>query len=567
MLGFAVLISKNKEFLEKPFIWKSTFDFQIEHVLRKKDFSNVYIEQNTAKRFLNEKLWLETEDYFIVTEGVITNLKILCKKYFVENYENLIAKICTKKDFFKEFTGNFAGYIFLKKENKHILFNNHSASKKVFYFSNENYCVFSTDLFTLSKKLDDLKLTKSLNIDAAYLLLTSGFMHENMTLINEVKQLRAGEYLFVDTNKKTKTDFYFHLNDIAEMQDKKGEIIENLDEKFKNAINLEFNQDVENNFTGLSTLSGGLDSRMTTLVAHKNQFADIQCICFSEKNYADEIIAKNIAKKYNLPLQTYHLSANGLTAIEDVVKINDGLVFYSGAGHVFEALKNYNLQNIGFLHTGLVGDGIMGGYLVRKPSLSDGLFSCGLFEKAKPILNRYIANYKNEEIYKLYNREFLGMNNGFLFFDLVGESASPFLEPDFMYYSLSIPREMRYKRKIYVDWVREKYSDIAGFTWEGIGGKPTNNKLFKQYYRYKRAAIKRLPLINSMWKKGMNPEQLWYDQTPEVKCYLDSYFENNIYRAEKYHELKKDLIALYNKGNIIEKTQAITLLAALKLLF
>ncbi|MCL2650005.1 MAG: asparagine synthase-related protein [Candidatus Azobacteroides sp.] len=571
MLGFAVLISKNKEISENSFTWKSTFDFQVEHVLRKKDFSNVCIEQNTAKRFLNEKLWVDTDDYFVVTEGVITNLKILYKKYLVENYENLIAKICTRTDFFMEFIGNFAGYIFLKKENKHILFNNHSASKKVFYFSNENYCVFSTDLFTLSKKLNDLKIAKSLNIEAAYLLLTSGFMHENMTLINEVKQLRAGEYLCIDSNKDIKTDFYFHLNDIVETQDKKADIIEKLDEKFRNAVNLEFNQDIENHFTSLSTLSGGLDSRMTTLIAHKNQFTDVQCICFTEKNYADEIIAKKIAKSYNLSLQTYHLSANGLTAIEDVVKINDGLCLYSGAGHAFEALRNYKLQNIGFLHTGLIGDGVFGSYIFSEKEknipLSVGLYSMGLFEKAKPIIEKYISNYKNDEIYLMYNRAFLGINNGFLFFDLAGESASPFLVPDFMHYAFSIPREMRYKKRIYIDWVREKHPDIAGFTWENIGGKPTNNKLLKQYYHYKRAAIKRIPLINSMWKKSMNPEQLWYNQTPEVKKYLDNYFGENIFRAEKYIELKTDLITLYKNGNIIEKTQVLTLLAALKLLF
>lgn len=566
MLGFAVVISKNNEIVEKSFTWKSTFDFQPEHIVRNKSFTHVFVEQNTAKRFVAEKLWMETDDFFIVTEGVITNLQLLCNKYCVTTCADVISKMYTQNDFFKEFTGNFAGYMFLKKANKHILFNNHSATKKVFYFENDNYCIFSTDLFTLSKKLDELKIAKSLDIEAAYLLLTHGFMYEHLTLIREVKQLRAGEYLSMENNRLSTKNFYFHLNNITESTDTEVDIIENLDEKFKRAINLEYNQDVEHGCTSVSTLSGGLDSRMTTLVAHSNHVPDIHCICFSERNYADEIIAQEIAKKYNMPLQIYHLSAYGLTVIDDVVKVNDGLTLYSGAGHVFEALQNYTLHNVGFLHTGTIGDRIMGSFSQSKKRKHNELHA-GLWKKTALITDKYRANYNSEELYCMYNCAFAGENNGFLLYDLLGESSSPFLEPDFMSYALSIPQKLRYNRKIYIDWIRKKYPDAANFTWETIGGKPTNKEFLLCYYRYKRAVEKRLPLIHSMWKKGMNPEQLWYDTTPEVKKYLDNYFEEHIYRAEQYAELQTDAIQLYKTGTITEKTQVLTLLAALKLLF
>lgn len=567
MLGFAVVISKKNEKFDANFIWKPLFDFQPEHVVRSKNIANVCVEQNTANRFLAEKLWIENDDFFIGTEGVVTNFHELCEKYTVANYEDLIAKMCVKNNFFNEFTGNFAGYIFLKEANKHILFNNHSASKKVFYFDNENYSVFSTDLYTLSKKLNDLKITKSLNIEAAYLSLTSGFMHENLTLIHEVKQLRAGEFLSIENNALAITNFYFHLNNVSQNSETKQDIIEKLDQKFNRAINLEFSLDVKYNCASFSTLSGGLDSRMTTLVALRNGFSNIHCVCFCEKNYADEIIARKIAQKNNLPLQNYNLTAFGLTAIDDVVKINDGLTFYSGAGHSFEALQNYNLQNAGFLHTGMIGDGIVGSSVRSEKLQAMQLPTTGLFAKVKPMIEKTLQNYESEELYLIYNRLFLGENNGFLFYDLVGESSSPFLEPDFMTYALSIPRKWRFKRRIYIDWICSKYPEIANFTWETIGGKPTNNELLRQFYRYKRAAIKRTPFVKTMWKNGMNPEQLWYDKTPEVKRYLDIYFEENIHRAEQYGELKIDLQTLYCSGNITEKTQVLTLLAALQLLF
>ena len=567
MLGFAVLISKNREIFKDEFVWKSTFDFQAEHVLRKKIFSNILIEQNTAKRFIAEKLWLENDDYFIVTEGVITNLKILCKKYFVENYEQLISKIHKKNDFFNEFTGNFAGYIFQKKENKHILFNNHTATKKVFYFENENYCVFSTDLFTLSKKLDDLKIGKTLNIDAAYLLLTSGFMHENLTLIEEVKQVRAGEYFCLNNDKISNTDFYFHLNNITENNDKKADIIEKLDEKFKNSINLEFVQNSENNFTGLCTLSGGLDSRTVSLMAFQNNFKNVKYLCFTEKGYADEFISKKIAKNYGLDFDLYYASPKGLTDIEDAVKVNDGLILYSGCEHVLDTLKNYRCENIGFVHTGISGEVPLGYFLSSKePQKPTNKHAHFLFPKVKHIVEKSMSNYKTEEIYQIYSHIYHGTDNGFLYFDLAGECSSAFFEPDFISYAYSIPRALRYKYNIYIDWLKTKHPDFTKFTWERGGGKPTNNQFLRFYNKVKRGSLMRLP-IKTMWKYSMTPEQLWYDKNPEIKAYLDNYLEENIYRAEKYSELKTDLINLYKNGNITEKTKVLTLLAALKLLF
>lgn len=65
----------------------------------------------------------------------------------------------------------------------------------------------------------------------------------------------------------------------------------------------------------------------------------------------------------------------------------------------------------------------------------------------------------------------------------------------------------------------------------------------------------------------MNPEQLWYDSNSEVKLKLDNYFADNLHFSEFDKELMEDLISMYKTGNINEKTQVLTLLAAYKLLF
>ena len=67
-----------------------------------------------------------------------------------------------------------------------------------------------------------MHINKSLDVEAAYLLLTSSFMQDDYTLIKEVKQIRAGEYAI--QRKKLKLKFYFHLREIKETTDSKEKL-------------------------------------------------------------------------------------------------------------------------------------------------------------------------------------------------------------------------------------------------------------------------------------------------------------------------------------------------------
>jgi len=575
MHGFSVYISIDKPVSKVNFTWKPLFSFQGKHCLRRIESTQIAVEQYTAEKFIQDKLWIDNEEFFILTDGVVTNLKSLREAYQANNNEELISKISSKTNFFNEFIGHFAGFIWYKKKNEFVAFNNHCGTKKVFYYADEQTVLFSTDLFTLSCLLDNLNISKSLDLDAAYLLLTSGFMHEDYTLIKQVKQLRAGEYASF-SNKKLQINSYFHLSNINENNDSEAEIITKLDELFTKSVKLEFDQDKSTNLIAITTLSGGLDSRMAALTAHESGYRNQIFLNFSETDYADEVIATQIADKYHVDMFQIPLSAQGLCSIDEVVRVNDGLTLYTGAGHVFEALqnmesfKNITNESTGFIHTGMIGDAVLGSFLTstneNKPRLTDGLYSKGLFIKVQHVLEKSIGNYPNEELYKFYNRAFLGANNGFLYFDLVGETSSPFLHPEFISYAYSIPRNFKFKENIYIEWIKKLHPEFAKFTWESIGGKPTNNELLRQYYKYKRAIIKRLPL-KSMWKNNMNPEQLWYDNNALVKKTLDDYFAININLVDGESELKKDLILLYQTGNITEKTQTLTLLGAIKLLF
>ena len=572
MHGFIVTISlKNESVHDLEYSWKPIFDFQNTHIKRNFVKSKINAEQYTSEKFINEKLWIDNDDFFIITEGLITNIDILCRSYKSADYEELIRTISKEKEaFFEDFSGNFVGFFWNKKTDTYLAFNNHTGTKKLFHYKSDDFIIFSTDLYTLSKTLACLNIKISLDTEASYLLLTSGFMHEDYTLIKEVKQIIAGQYANI-SNNTLKLISYFDINEIDINFESEDNVINNLEKLFKESVQIEFDFEKKYDYTPLTTLSGGLDSRMVALVAHDLNFHNQQLLNFSEKGYADEVIAAKIASTYKMNIEQISLSCKGLLAIDDVIAVNDGLTIYTGCSHVFEAIRKLTITgNIGIIHSGILGDGFMGSYLSSKseckPDISDGSYSSGLQKKAKKIIQESISKYKTEELYKFYNRAFQGINNGFLFFDLIGESASAFTYPPFVYYSFTIPRKIKYKKKIYIDWVRKKHPDYAGFVWESIGGKPTNNILIRQFYRYKRAITKRLP-IQSIWKNNMNPEQLWYDNNYEIKKYLDGYFRDNIHKFEFQKELMEDMTTLYTKGSITEKAQVLTLLGAYKLLF
>lgn len=568
MHGFIAFISnENGSF---PSIeWKKTFPFQQKYIKRSVKKEHFLIEQYTSELFLDEKLFIENSDFILITDGVILNLAQLHKQYKTKEIHELIVLLYKEcDDFFKYFEGAFVGIFFDKKAEKWFFFNNHTGRKKLFYYHDKQRTIVSTDLYTLSRAMDELSISKSLNIEASYLLLTSGFMHEDKTLISEVRQIRAGESGKLHKNYFS-TDFYFHLNDIETTNESKKDIIHQIDYHFKEALRLEFEKDLEHGYSHLSTISAGLDSRMTSLVAYKLGYTDQHFFNFSHKGFVDDVVSKQIADSYNLPITQVSLLAESLLTIDDVVSVNDGLILYTGASHVLYGVSRLK-SKAGIIHTGILGgDGTINANISDKikneAKISDGVYSTGLIDKAKDYLNKSIRNYKDGETYILYNHGFMGINNGHLFFDLIGETLSPFLNSKFLSYTYSIPREYKINRYIYIEWIKTLHPDLARFTWEGIGGRPTNNDFLRFFYRYKRAVIKRLP-VKSMWKHHMVPEQLWYDTDKKVKEYLDGYFRNHIDLITK-KELQKDVIGLYQKGGIAEKAQVLTLLAAIKLLF
>lgn len=577
MAGFTAIVSK-VSILPGNIVFrqKNKFGHESNYITKTIFSEKIKIEHFSNNKFLLDKTLKEDEQFIIGIEGVILNLKNLFQTTGKTDVFEVVKKLFLTYDesFVSKLKGDFSGFIYSKSDDSWLIFTNPTGSKRIFYFQNDQYFIFASELRDISHLLHELAVPFSVDTLGAYSLLTYGYMLHDFTLITEVKRLLAGTILNYK-NDKIRLSEYFNLKNIEKTSDSKDQIIEKINELFTNAVRLEFEKDKEYNYKHIATLSGGLDSRMTVLVADKLGYKEQLNFTFSQSNYLDELIPKQIASDYKHEFLFQSLdNGNFLKNIDKTVYYNDGLVLYSGSCHLLKSLENINLDEYGIIHTGMIGDAVLGSFLSKpypvKPTVSQGAYSTRLISRIESYAQSVVEKYDTEELYKFYTRGFLGAMNGNSYMDIYSQAVSPFLDIDFLSYCYSIPEVYKLKQKIYLEWIAIKYPEFANYRWEKTGVSPLKSNNYKKYFDfhyYQRMQLKFFDKLNKKMNSGMNPFDSWLKKNPELGQYLVSYFNDNIEAMLDQATLKNDCTVMFEQGNLNEKLQALTLLSAIKLHF
>ena len=526
----------------------------------KKWFSFGY---NPSEKFEKDKLFDENDTYIVGIDGVILNLSYLTNQYTNTNYFSLITNLFKKEgiSFVAKLKGEFNGFIFEKHTEKLYLFNNKTATKQVFYAKVGAAFISSQSLESIVHFKEASKQINHLNIDAVYNMLTFGGMIENQTLISDVYKLNAGEYLLFEQGK-TSVQKYFDFNDVAISITNKKEAIDRFNSVFMAALKLEYNKDKEYNYQHIATLSGGLDSRMTVMLADKLGYKN-HTFCFSQSGYADEIIAKKIAKYLELELEFFALDGGYyLTSLEEMVNINNGLQFYHGSAHYHFAMKQLDLDGYGLIHTGQIGDAILGGFVskINNSNYLSKTISDRFIHKTNISTNLF-SKYRDEEVFKLYQRLFNLTNFGSYMVEQHNTYlVSPFMDDAVISVALSIDPKLKYNQDIYLEWINKHHKEVTKFEWERTGFKP-NAKWKTELARYTKK-IKKEYLIatNQQHKSSMNPTDYWLKTNTKINTFYHDFFRLNITRFEDNKPLFDDLSLAFNQGNLTERAIVLTIL-------
>jgi len=543
------------------------------------DLEGVSLSRTTNPKFLDDKVLADDDEVAVALDGVAFNFEALRQAEDApDNFQTLKRLYEQHGDtFFTHLRGEWAGALYDRARRRWVAFTNHTASKPLFYYARDGLFACSTQFDVLALVLRDLGRGLTLDEFGAYCLLTYGYMIEDATLVSDIRKLKAGQYLTYEGGE-VRVEDWLRLCNEPYLTESKEDIFERLDDLFRQAVAMQYEKDRACGHEHLATLSGGLDSRMNVMVADELGYRPQVVVTFSQTGYWDERIANRIARDLGLEYIFYALDGGhylGRT-IHDATRAAGGLVLYSGSAHMLSALRRLDMGRVGMLHTGMLGDAVLGSYLpsvaVTKADPTSGAYSSFLVDRVASDVQHAIDRYASEEEFLMHNRGFNSMHNGHWVANLMTEATSPFLDIEFLSYSLRIPRAMRYKEQIYIDWIMAKHPAADRYAWEKTrGARPSDGPAMQFIKRHVWAAA---VLGRGRWDLvSMNPFKSWEKTNAALMAFIEAYWRDNAEVLDDYSQLRRDCERLFRakgswkRGSILGKTQVMTLVEAVRMIW
>lgn len=545
-----------------------------------------FFESRTISKFEKDKCCAQNEEFVVVIEGALLNLQKLLSDYSCTSIFDLAIEMYKKSgiEFFKEFRGNFSGYFSDLKNEVQLVFVDHMGGKPLFYkvLEDERMLVGSRIPYVI-EMMKMYNYQYSLDLAGAYSLLTYGHMYHDYTLIEGVKKLVAGQYILI-IKGKISVQSYYQFNHFVDDTLTEDVALQEIDRLFTKSVQNQQNKNKEYGYLDVAPLSGGLDSRMTNYVLKKLTDSPILNITFSEVGQPDARIAEKIASE----LQNQWIFKNQCEGdflyqrLEESIEIGEGLLYYIWPAQILDTMELLNLNNMGIIHTGMLGDVILGTFFGktkdkkqnatdREYELGDGAMSTMLLPQLKEVVEE--IQYANYETGMLYNRGINGACLGnTLSHQKYSELMSPFMDVELVDFMLKIPRKYRMKNNIYYKWVNKYYPAAAKHSHNGfkipsykypeitVGNRKINIESIPSRIRIAIEEKKNL-------RYGMAPLEAWYHSNETIKNTWNIFFKENIHVLNNYLQLKEDVRRLYRKGTVKEKSLAITLVATVKSYF
>jgi asparagine synthase (glutamine-hydrolysing) len=339
MCGILGFQSKNKEISEEHL---NKMHSVISH--RGPDAAGIYIDKNKktalAHRRLsiidlsehaNQPFFSECGKFVMVFNGEIYNYKAIAKQLkddgLVENFRTssdteiaLYAMIhYGAKKAANLFNGMFAIALYdIEKEEIHLV-RDRVGIKPIYYFDKEETVIFSSELKSI-KQVQDITGKFTLDKEAVFAYLHTGFISEPLSIFEEVKKFPAGNFGLIKNGKISFEPFWSIDNCIKKEKNKSNsetELIKELEEIIMSSVSLRLVSDVPFG----TFLSGGTDSGVVTAMAAKIYGKNLNTFSIGLKDakLSEAQFSKEIAKYLGTNHHEYILTEND--ALEEVGKI------------------------------------------------------------------------------------------------------------------------------------------------------------------------------------------------------------------------------------------------------
>ncbi len=530
------------------------------------------LECNTLGKFENDTIKIIEKEKGIYIDGYITSnfAKEKIITWFHENV-NCIDDIELRGliDILRELRGGFCGLLY--NNRKVIFFNDQVGNRAVYYYIGNKNIILASRWNMVVNLLKEKGIKYSFDEQMARYILTYGYALDDSTFSEQIKRVLPGQIIEIDldTHKIWKQRYYMLSNSSESISE--TDAIERMDNYFRRAIEREFSKDLEYEYKHLVDLSGGLDSRMTTWVAHEMGYSNQVNVTYCQSGYLDYRISQEIAKYLNHEYIFKFLDDfKWYMDVDEIVQKNNGAALYTGISGGYRLLDILNMSKFGIEHTGMMGDVIFSTFYKKveenyaHPVAGELQYS----NKIECTVPQNVLNeYENKELLAIYTRGMLGAQSSYFIRQNYIETSSPFMDVDLMQAMYKIPFEQRANNNLYLKWISKKYPKAGDFGWERWRGtKPQKNQEWKKYVRYiyYRLTDEIKKKINISDKNVMVPMDYFYSSKGNVRDWANSYFKDYCTNPIELPELNKDLCQLFLNGNAQEKAQTMTVMSVYK---
>lgn len=528
---------------------------------------------NLLNKFPNDQIFLNEEEQVSFLDGYVYNKDSIAQNRS-EDWQHAFAHEVKQnvQKCLQTLRGGFCGYQYDKKESSLIAFTDQVSVKALYYYADGTRWMISSHIAYMVEVLKANHIAYSFHELAAQYMLTYGYMLDDSTFIREIHRLLPGQYVHIREGQASVERYY--LIPSKEVQMSEQEAVERVDAAFREAVRREFEKDKEYGYQHLVDLSGGLDSRMVSWVAHDMGYTDQLNAAYSRSDYYDDKISKEIAGYLNHEYLFKALDdAKWLYDIDEMVEHNNGAALYTGITGGRRLLGTLNTDQFGIEHTGMIGDAILSTFYHDR-AFNYGKPQLGLHRYSETLSYEFddtvTKDYPCQELFAIYTRGILSAQSSYIIRQHYVETASPFMDVDFLETVFSVPFEYRNGHRLYLKWMLEKYPESTKFGWEKWGGiRPMQSHIFfrkiKTTQRLLWRAVCKIVRIEN--NDNMNPIDYWYRKDEMIQKYYQSYYDDNIDHTVLKEDLRRDISRMFYKGNAADKSMALTVLAAVKKYF
>lgn len=529
---------------------------------------------NLLGKFPKDQVFLEEEGQISFLDGYVHNKKEVTADSGREDWPRAFADAMKQdpEQTLQRLRGGFCGYLYHSKESRLIAYTDQTSVKALYYYVDGEQWMISDCLVYMTEVLRENDVKYDLNEMAVKYMLTYGYMLDGSTFVKQIHRLLPGQIVRI-AGGAVDVSRYYAICD-KEVQMSEQEAVEKVDAAFREAVRREFEKDREYGYRHLVDLSGGLDSRMVCWVAHNLGYTDQLNIAYSKSGYLDDKISRQIAGDLKHEYLFKPLDdLKWMYDLEQIVRQNSGAALYSGITGGARLLGLLNRDQFGIEHTGMIGDAVLSTFYHDK-SFNYGKPRMGFHRYSERLAYDFedtvTKAYPCQEMFAIYTRGILGAQSSYRIRQHYVETASPFMDVDFLDTVFSIPFDYRNGHRLYLMWIKEKYPEAAHYGWEKWGGvKPMESHIFLRKLKTTQRLLWQM-LCNILGIKNrdsMNPLDAWYLEDKEVQRYCESYYEEHIGHEIFREPIRNDITVMFGQGSAAEKSMALTVLAAAELYF